>query len=111
MLLGGSFANLCAPRRCWNAPIANCAASSDKPAVLVVAGGRKWPSIYRCNGCMPAGPSRLGHKQLARSPWLFILYNPACTAKGTLVQNRNSSAELTQLYIDNQPSRREAARD
>ena len=68
-----SLANLCAPRPCWNAPIVNCAASSDKLAVLVVAVELRWRSICRCNDYMPAGPKRPGpHGSFALFGFLLI---------------------------------------
>jgi transposase-like protein len=56
--------------------LANCAASFAKPAALAVAVGLRSRSICKCSGCMPAGPTRPGHKSLGRSLWLFTKLYP-----------------------------------
>jgi hypothetical protein len=66
-------ANSFGPPRCWNAPIANCGASSARSAALSVQRARRSPSFCRSNGSMLAGPSNPGGRSLDSSPSRFLL--------------------------------------
>src|SRR5579884_2962213 len=66
-------ANSCAPPRSWNAPIANCGASSAKSAASAAQRELRWPSCYKLSDSMLAGRSRPGGKPPRRSSSIFSL--------------------------------------
>ena len=58
-------ANSSAPPHCWSVPTGNCGASFARCVALAVRQGLRSPSIFRSNGSMLVGRSKLGGILLA----------------------------------------------